>query len=68
MGPRGTDLVRQSAFEKVSQDVLGLLNKCVLEASRPLNGTLSLTFDDDNFSELYDDSASYDSYTISSSV
>jgi hypothetical protein len=68
VGPRGTNLVRDSAFETVSQEILRLLNKQVTEVSWTQSGTFSLTFEGNNLLELYDDSPNYESYTISSSI
>jgi hypothetical protein len=56
---------RHSAFAEVSREVLGLLEKAVLEVGWTPSGTVSLTFEGDQYLELYDDNVGYESYSIS---
>ena len=56
---------RHSAFAEVSREVLGLLEKEVLEVGWTPGGTVSLTFEGHQHLELYDDNAGYESYAIS---
>jgi hypothetical protein len=65
VGPVGTNLLRHSRFEEISQAILNLLNRTVLNAGWTPNGTVSLTFEGSDLLEVYDDSANYESYTIS---
>ena len=66
VGQRGANLRRASAFMELSKEILGLLNKTVIEVSWTPEGTVSLTFEGDELLELYDDSTSYECYSISS--
>ncbi len=66
VGQSGSSLQRHSAFAEVCQEVLGLLEKAVHEVGWTPSGTLSLTFEGDQFLELYDDNVGYESYAISS--
>ena len=43
-----------------------LLNRPVLNVGWTPNGAVSLTFEDNDLLEIYDDSANYESYTLSS--
>jgi hypothetical protein len=65
MGQSEARLRRHSAFAEVSREVLGLLEKTVIEVGWTPNGTLSLTFEGDQLLELYDDNVSYESYAVS---
>jgi hypothetical protein len=66
VGSLGTNLLRHTRFEEISQAILSLLNRQVLNVGWTPNGTVSLTFEGNDLLEVYDDSASYESYTISS--
>ena len=66
VGPVGTDLHRHTRFDEISQAILSLLNRTVLNVGWTPNGTLSLTFEGGDLLEIYDDSANFESYSISS--
>ena len=66
IGRAGTNLLRHTSFEEISHEVLSLLNKDVLNVGWTPDGTVSITFEGNDPLEIYDDSANYESYTISS--
>jgi hypothetical protein len=66
VGRAGTNPRRHTSFEEISREILSLLNRPVLNVGWAPNGTVSLTFEGNDLLELYDDSAGYESYTISS--
>ena len=65
VGPAGTNLLRHTSFEEIGREILSLLNRDVLNVEWSPNGTISLTFEGNDLLEIYDDSAHYESYTLS---
>jgi len=66
VGRAGTNLLRHTSFEEIGREILSLLNRDVIDVGWTPDGTVSLTFEGNDLLEIYDDSANYESYTISS--
>jgi hypothetical protein len=65
-GATGANPPRHTAYDQVSQGILRLLNKAVLDVGWTPDGMVSLTFEGNGVLEMYDDSTQYESYTIAS--
>ena len=53
-----------SELRQMAEMLVGLLGKCVVEATRLEPGTLVLSFDSGDVIEIYDSSEHYESYQI----
>jgi hypothetical protein len=64
----GANLQLYSVFTELSQEVLGLLMRKVLEIDWTSSGTVPLMFEGDQILELFDDNLGYESYLIESPI
>ena len=67
LGVDSENMKRHTVFEEAAGEILALLSKDVAAVSWTPNGTITLRFDNGNVIEIYDDSASFESYTVTSS-
>jgi Family of unknown function (DUF6188) len=68
VGVASSAMNKHSTFQEVAGELLALLNKVVSNVRWTPEGTITLELDNGNAIQIYDDSPSFESYTISSSL